>query len=34
LAAILIWNRIGLNNTLYPGDRLIVDLVGSRTGSH
>jgi hypothetical protein len=24
LAAILIWNRIGVNKTIYPGDRLVI----------
>ena len=33
LAAILIWNRIGLNSPLHPGDRLIIQQAGSRTAS-
>lgn len=31
LAAILIWNRININSTIHPGDRLIIHSVGSRT---
>ncbi len=31
LAAILIWNRIGLNDPLHPGDRLIIFPADSRT---
>ncbi len=31
LAAILIWNRIDLDSHIYPGDRLIIYPVGSRT---
>ncbi len=31
LAAILIWNRIDLKSPLYPGDRLIIHKVESRT---
>ncbi len=33
LAAILIWNRIGINSPLHPGDRLVIYPAGSRTGS-
>ncbi len=33
LAAILIWNRIDLNEALHPGDRLIIQQAGSGTGS-
>lgn len=31
LAAILIWNRIDINSPIHPGDRLIIQPVGSRT---
>ena len=31
LAAILIWNRININSPIHPGDRLIIQPVGSRT---
>ena len=31
LAAILIWNRIDINRPLYPGDRLVIYPVESRT---
>jgi hypothetical protein len=24
LAALMIWNRIGLNHTIHPGDRLVI----------
>ena len=33
LAAILIWNRIDMNNPLHPGDRLVIYPNGSRTDS-
>jgi hypothetical protein len=33
LAAILIWNRIGINSPLHPGDRLVIYPVESRTDS-
>lgn len=32
LAALLIWNRIGLNSPLHPGDRLIIPPAESRSG--
>ncbi|WP_432821829.1 transglycosylase SLT domain-containing protein [Trichloromonas sp.] len=31
LAAVLIWNRIDINRTLHPGDRLVIYPVESRT---
>ena len=31
LAAILIWNRIDINSPIHPGDRLIIQSVGSHT---
>ncbi len=33
LAAILIWNRIDLNDALHPGDRLIIQQAGNPTSS-